>query len=839
MQSFKERKIMADNLIIVESPSKAKTIEKYLGNNYVVKSSFGHIRDLKKSELSIEVENNFLPEYVVPEDKKKVVKDLNDAVKNAKIIWLASDEDREGEAIAWHLSQTLKIGKREVKRIVFNEITKTAILHAVENPRKIDINLVNAQQARRVLDRIVGYEISPVLWKKVKPSLSAGRVQSVAVRLIVERENEIKNFKPAEFFKVSAIFHTKDGQKILKATLDNKFSSEQDAENFLQKCQTARFEIGAIEQKPEKRSPAPPFTTSTLQQEASRKLGFSVSQTMLVAQQLYESGLITYMRTDSVNLSEYALQQAREIIPQMFGEKYLKIRKFSTKTKGAQEAHEAIRPTLLSRTEISGDNYQKRLYDLIWKRMIASQMSDAKIEKTNILINLSNDSNTFSTQAEVILFDGFLKLYQQSKIDDEDEEETSNIIPKISQGEELFMEKCTAKQSFSTKPPRYNEAMLVKKLEDLGIGRPSTYAPTISTIQKREYVEKRSLPPQEREITLLILEKNSIEKQITTENYGKENNKLAPTDIGIVVNAFLVENFQDIMSYDFTAKVEEQFDKIAQGEEDWQKMIEAFYQPFIEEVKNTDKNAQKQRGERFLGVDPKTGRKVYARIGRYGAMVQVGESGTRDENEKPQFASLKPTQSIADITLSEALSLLDPEQPSALGEYEGEEISIRSGRFGSYIKWKDLNVSIPRTTDPMSLDLSACISLIQAKQEKDALAKTLPKVVAELDGSEIILNYGRYGVYNCFYLSYNKKNFRLPKGIEPESLSKEDAIGVVNGTKKATKNTEAMRKFSNGAEVFNGRYGEYIKYNGKNYRMPKGKNSKTLTEEDVNEVIGG
>ena len=523
---------MADNLVIVESPAKAKTIEKYLGENYKVMSSFGHIRDLEKKELGIDTENGFEPSYIVPDDKKKVVKELKDAVKKVKTVWLASDEDREGETIAWHLNEELNLKKKDTKRIVFNEITKNAILNAVANPRDIDINLVNAQQARRVLDRIVGYEISPVLWRKVKPALSAGRVQSVAVRLIVEKEEEIKNFVSVSYYRVSALFYTSDNKSLLKAVLNNKFDTQQQAEEFLAKCQKASFRVAAVEKKPEKRMPAPPFTTSTLQQEASRKLGFSVSQTMTVAQQLYEAGYITYMRTDSVNLSDYALAMARQVIPDMFGKKYLKIRKFTTKSKGAQEAHEAIRPTSLDRQTITGDNYQTRLYNLIWKRMVASQMAEAELEKTVISIEISNDSNVFTAQAEVILFDGFLKLYQVSVDEDDSGEEETSLIPNISVGENLSLKECIAKQSFNQKPPRYNEATLVKRLEDLGIGRPSTYAPTITTIQKRDYVEKRSLAAQTREINVIVLNAGGIESRTETENFGKETGKLAPTDIG-------------------------------------------------------------------------------------------------------------------------------------------------------------------------------------------------------------------------------------------------------------------------------------------------------------------
>lgn len=818
---------MADNLVIVESPAKAKTIEKYLGTGYKVMSSYGHIRDLEKKELGIDVDHGFVPNYIVPEDKKKVVKELKDAVKKAKVVWLASDEDREGEAIAWHLFEELNLKNKDNKRIVFNEITKTAILSAVANPRQIDINLVNAQQARRVLDRIVGYEISPVLWQKVKPALSAGRVQSVAVRLIVEKEEEIKKFVPTSVYKVSAIFYTQDKQSILKATLNNKFDTEEEANAFLSQCKDATFTVSAVEKKPEKRTPAPPFTTSTLQQEASRKLSFSVSQTMMVAQQLYEAGYITYMRTDSVHLSDMALGMAKEVIPTMFGEKYLQIRKFTTKSKGAQEAHEAIRPTALQRMTIEGDSYQKRLYSLIWKRMVASQMADAKLEKTTINIKISTNENIFLSQAEVVLFDGFLKLYQVSVDEDENDSQETTIIPNISVGETLLLQKSTAKQSFTMRPTRYNEATLVKKLEDLGIGRPSTYAPTITTIQKRDYVEKRSLPALSRDILTLTLENNKIEKKIETENYGKETNKLLPTDIGVIVNKFLVENFKDILSYNFTANVESDFDKIAQGKEDWKKMLENFYGPFINEVQTAKEHSEKQKGERLIGVDPKTNKNVYAKIGRYGAMVQLGDN--LDDN-KPQFASLKDNQSINTITLDEALALFA--LPRNVGAYKGKDMIVSTGRYGAYIKWGDKNISLPKTFDPYTVSQQECEQAIDDKLKKDELTKDLPKTITTLEGSPIELKYGPYGLY----LSYKKKNYRISKDIDANTLTPQSAVDIVSGKAK-TSTTKPLREFASGAQVLIGRYGEYIKYNGKNYRIPKGKDSKTLTDEDINKII--
>lgn len=829
---------MADNLVIVESPAKAKTIEKYLGKDYIVKSSYGHIRDLAKKELGINVEKGFEPEYIISEDKKKIVSELKKYVKDAKVIWLASDEDREGEAIAWHLKQTLNLDKKDTKRIVFNEITKQAILHAVENPRDIDINLVNAQQARRILDRIVGYEISPILWKKVKPSLSAGRVQSVAVRLIVEREQEIKEFTPVSYYKVSGIFATtaNSNKHIINANLNNKFDDEKTANDFLKVCSESMFEIGAIETKPSKQSAQPPFTTSTLQQEAARKLGFSVSQTMLVAQQLYEQGLITYMRTDSVNLSSFALEQAKNEIIANYGEKYLKIRNYTTKTKGAQEAHEAIRPTNLANKEIKGDSNQKRLYNLIWKRMIASQMSDAKIEKTTITINISKDqSNKFVSQGEVILFDGFLKIYNVS-VDEDDIEQnndgnSSKTLPKLTVGEKVLFEQIKANQSFTTQMPRYNEATLVKKMEDLGIGRPSTYAPTISTIQKRDYVEKQNSPSKQRDVVVLLLnDDNKITKTIEKENYGKEVNKLLPTDIGSIVNQFLITNFKDIVDYNFTADVEKQFDKIAQGKQDWHKMIKDFYTPFAKEVEFTEQNSEKQKGTRLLGVDNKTKKNVYARIGRYGSMIQIGE--TSDE-EKPKFAALKKNQSISTITLQEALSLFD--LPRTLGEYKQKDVIVSIGRFGAYIKWGDKNVSLPKTLDPYTVEIEACKEVIDKKVEadkiKEELSKDLPKTIVVIEDKPVELKYGRFGLY----LSYNEKNYRIPKDIDAKTITSEQATAIVSGKAKTT--VKPLKTFSSGAEVLHGRFGEYIKYNGKNYRIPKGKTYDTLTEDEVKKII--
>lgn len=825
----KEEKNMAENLVIVESPSKAKTIEKYLGKGFEVKSSYGHIRDLEKNKLGIDVENGFTPNYIIPEDKQKIVKDLKKAVREAKVVWLASDEDREGEAIAWHLQEALNLKNKDTKRIVFNEITKTAILHAVENPRNIDLNLVDAQQARRVLDRIVGYEISPILWRKIKPALSAGRVQSVAVRLIVEREEEIKNFKTTESFKVSALFETSDGKSLLKANLNTKFSEQSEAMAFLEKCKKASFTVSSIEKKPAKQSPPPPFTTSTLQQEASRKLGFSVQQTMTVAQQLYEEGLITYMRTDSVNLSSLAISMAKEEIIKEFGEEYLKTRNFTTKSKGAQEAHEAIRPTQLERKELnSADRYQTRLYSLIWKRMVASQMAEAKLEKTDIKITISNSDYYFTSNAEVLLFDGFLKLYSVSTDEEDEQKEETNIIPAIKEGENLSLKTCSAKQSFTSPLPRYNEATLVKKLEDLGIGRPSTYAPTISTIQKRDYVERCNTPAQTRNIKVLLLKENDILEQTEAENFGKQTNKLSPTDIGIIVNGFLVENFKDILDYNFTAKIEQQFDLIAQGKEDWHKMLQDFYTPFEKEVLYTKEHSEKQKGERLLGKDPKTLRNVYAKIGRYGAMIQIGE--TTDE-EKPLFSSLRQNQSISTITLEQALSLFA--LPRKIGEYKEKEVIASTGRFGAYIKWGDTNVSLAKNYDPYTITIEESIPLIEKKLATEQIKKDLPKTICVKEGKNVELKYGRFGLY----LSYGDKNFRLPKDTNISSLSEQEALDIISGKKSTTSKQEALRVFTCGAEVLNGRYGAYIKYNGKNYRIPKDKDYNNMTEQEVEEIV--
>ena len=753
---------MAKNLVIVESPAKAKTIEKFLGKDFVVMSSFGHIRDLPSKDMSIDLENNFEPNYIITEDKVKVVKELKAAVEKAEFVWLASDEDREGEAIAWHLKEALNLDESKTKRIVFNEITKNAILKAVENPRNIDLNLVNAQQARRVLDRIVGYEISPVLWKKVKPSLSAGRVQSVAVRLIVEREKEINNFKENKTYKVVADFQT-EKQSLISATLNQRFETKDQTLEFLKESSKADFSVQAVEKKPAKQSPAAPFTTSTLQQEASRKLGFPVARTMQVAQQLYEAGYITYMRTDSVNLSDLALSQAKELILKEYGEEYFFSRKYSNKIKGAQEAHEAIRPTVLSNEEINADASGQRLYDLIRKRTIASQMANAKLEKTNITINISNRKEKYLCQGEVILFDGFMKVYQHSANDEEETENTNQkLLPAVSQGEKLQHLTTKATETFNNHPPRYNEASLVKKLEDLGIGRPSTYAPTISTIQKREYVIKMDKPASVREIEIIISENNTINQTTKKENYGAEKSKLNPTDIGIIVTDFLSQHFTDVIDYNFTAEAEKEFDSIAQGKEDWKNMIRDFYTPFHNEVLASEKT-ERPSSERLLGVEPQSGKNVYARIGKYGSMIQIGES---TDKERPRFASLTKEQSINTITLEEALNLF--KLPRVVGQYNGMDIIANTSRFGHYISHNKVNASLPKTSSPMTISLEECIALLEEKNKKQLPIKTFA------NGAELL--NGRYGAY----IKYEGNNYKIPKTLTPESIDEKALEEIIN-----------------------------------------------------------
>ncbi|MDU1891642.1 MAG: type I DNA topoisomerase [Dysgonomonas sp.] len=767
---------MHKNLVIVESPAKAKTIEKFLGKDYKVMSSFGHIRDLKKKDLGIDMEDNYTPIYEVPADKKKIVEDLKKAAKDADTIWLASDEDREGEAISWHLFKTLKLDENKTKRIAFHEITKDAILNAIANPRKIDENLVDAQQARRVLDRIVGFELSPVLWKKVKPALSAGRVQSVAVRLIVEREREIQAFKSEASYRVIAVFTKNENGVVseIKTELSKRLKTKKEALDFLEKLKGASFSVEEIETKPVKKSPAAPFTTSTLQQEASRKLGYSVATTMMMAQKLYESGKITYMRTDSVNLSTLAIGACKAEIESSYGKEYVKTRQFSTKTKGAQEAHEAIRPTYMSEQTVPGTAQEKRLYDLIWKRTIASQMADAELEKTTITIKISNNKDLkFTAVGEVIKFAGFLHVYLEGT-DDEVADNDTSILPPVKVNEALDVKDVTATERFTQRPSRYSEAALVRKLEELGIGRPSTYAPTISTIQNREYVEKSNLEGTERQYNVLTLKKDKITDTDKKEITGADKGKLIPTDTGMVVNDFLTEYFPGILDYNFTATVEKEFDQVAEGEENWTALIDKFYKVFHPSVETaTNVQTDHKVGERILGTDPKTGRQISVKIGRFGPMVQIG---TQEEEEKPLFAGLQKNQSIATITIDEALKLF--ELPRSLGEFEGKDVSVAVGRFGPYIKHDGKFISLPKGYDPYSVDLELATPLILDKRQKDAEKQI--KVFDE-DADLQILN-GRYGPY----IAYKKANFKIPKGTDPQSLDFEGAMKIVNSTEDKT-----------------------------------------------------
>ena len=765
---------MYENLVIVESPAKAKTIEKFLGKDFMVTWSMGHIRDLEKKDFGIDIENKFLPKYIVSADKKKIVAELKKLSKDAKMVWLASDEDREGEAIAWHLKEVLKLKPENTKRIVFHEITKDAILSAVKNPRDIDENLVNAQQARRVLDRIVGFEVSPVLWKKVKPSLSAGRVQSVAVRLIVEREREIIGFKSEAYYRVMGYFLApdKDGNIIeLKAELSKRFDNRDDAYHFLEKCKTAVFTIEDVAKKPGKRTPAKPFTTSTLQQEASRKLGFSVSQTMSVAQRLYENGKITYMRTDSVNLSGLAINTAKQKIEELHGENYVKVRNYKTNSKGAQEAHEAIRPTFMSNETISGTNQEQRLYDLIWKRTIASQMADAILEKTTVSIAISNDAEKFIATGEVLIFDGFLKVYLESTDDEGNGNGSADeIIPPLKAKEKLQMSSVVATKRFTQKPPRYTEASLVKRLEELGIGRPSTYAPTITTIQNRNYVVKEDRAGVERNFDIISLKNGEITENNNVEITGAEKSKLFPTDIGMVVTDYLVDNFDEIMDYNFTANVEAEFDDIAEGKKVWNEMIDKFYQPFHIKVEDAIQNSERSKGERILGIDPKTGKQVSVKIGKFGPIAQLGEGSVDGEGEKPQFSSLRSGQHIENITLEDALELF--KLPRDLGDFEHKKVTVSIGRFGPYIRHDNKFVSLGKNDDPYEVSLSRAIELIQAKREKDE--KSVIRIFEE--EPELRILNGRWGAY----ISYKKGNYKIPKKAEAEKLTLEDCMKIIN-----------------------------------------------------------
>ena len=778
---------MQKNLVIVESPAKAKTIEKFLGDDYKVLSSYGHIRDLKKKEFSIDVANGYQPTYEIPEDKKKLVKELKSEAKKADMVWLASDEDREGEAISWHLYEVLGLSPAKTKRIVFHEITKSAILKAIENPRDIDVNLVNAQQARRVLDRIVGFELSPVLWRKVKPALSAGRVQSVAVRLIVEREREVNGFVSESWYKVTAVFEVpgEDGEKTeVKAELGSRFKTKEEAHSFLNICKNASFKITDIVTRPSKKSPAPPFTTSTLQQEAARKLGFSVSQTMVIAQHLYESGQITYMRTDSVNLSDLALSTSRQAITLLMGENYVKTRQFATKTKGAQEAHEAIRPTYMASETIHGTAQEQKLYELIWKRTIASQMADAELEKTTATISVSNSNEVFIATGEVITFDGFLRVYKESYDDEYEQEDESRLLPPLSVGQVLEHSAISATQRFTLCPPRYTEASLVRKLEELGIGRPSTYAPTISTIQQRGYVEKGNKEGVKRDFDVLVLKGSKITETTRNEMTGNEKAKLLPTDVGIVVNDFLMDYFPTIMDYNFTASVEKEFDEVADGEKEWTGMMDAFYQdfhPLVDKTMNT--KTEHKVGERILGTDVVSGKPVSVKIGRYGPIIQIG---TVDDEEKPRFAQLPKGMTLETITLEEALDCF--KLPRVLGDFEEKSVSVGVGKFGPYVRHDNAFVSIPKDVDPMSVTLDDAVALIRAKREatENKIIKTF-----EEEPRLQILN-GRYGPY----IAFEKKNYKIPENVEPRDLDLPTCFKVIElqKMKGETKKTRFKRK---------------------------------------------
>jgi len=768
---------MQKNLVIVESPAKAKTIEKFLGNDFKVMSSYGHIRDLKKKEMSINIDT-LQPEYEIPEEKEKLVKELKSSAKKAEKVWLASDEDREGEAISWHLCEVLGLDEEKTNRIVFHEITKPAILDAIEHPRHLDMNLVNAQQARRVLDRLVGFKLSAVLWRKVKPALSAGRVQSVAVRLIVEREREIQNFKSEPFYSINGIFaitNADGSQSEVRALLASRFKSHEEVERFLEKCKDATFKVESVSKKPMKRTPAPPFTTSTLQQEAARKLGFTVSQTMMVAQHLYENGRITYMRTDSVNLSALCINASKEEIKKLYGEEYSKPRQYRTSAKGAQEAHEAIRPTYMDQTEVEGTSQEKKLYELIWKRTAASQMADAEIEKTTVNISIDGTDEQFIAQGEVVKFDGFIKVYRESSDDDaQQEEEIGHLLPPLKKGQELTRREIQATERFSQGPVRYTEASLVHKLEELGIGRPSTYAPTISTIQQREYVHKGDKKGEERTYTIDTLKGKQVKQSLRKEMAGSDKGKLLPTDIGIVVNDFLMDHFTEIMDYNFTAKVERDFDKIAEGKEKWTSMMRSFYKSFEPVVEKTLNARQVHKaGERELGKDPKSGRPVFVKIGRFGPVVQIGSA---DDQVKPQFAQLPSECSMETLTLEEALELF--KLPRTVGTFEGGDVVIGTGRFGPYILHKKKYISLPKTYDPMTITLDETVALINEKRQQEE--KRHLKTFQEDSKLEVI--DGRYGPY----LAYDGKNYRLPKNMHQRAaeLSFEDCMAIIDKQKK-------------------------------------------------------
>ena len=810
---------MAKNLVIVESPAKAKTIEKFLGKDFQVESSFGHIADLPSKELGVDVEGDFKPKYIVSSDKKSLVKKLKALAKKAEMVWLASDEDREGEAIAWHLAEQLKLEKDKTKRIVFHEITKNAILKAVENPRDINYNLVNAQQARRVLDRLVGYELSPVLWRKVKGGLSAGRVQSVAVRLIVEREREIENFETTASYRVDAEFLNTEGFKF-KAKLPKNLETKKQAETLLESCKDATFTIADLQKKPATKKPAAPFTTSTLQQEASRKLGFPVAKTMMIAQRLYEAGLITYMRTDSVNLSQEALNQAKDAIISNYGESYSKPRSYSTKSKGAQEAHEAIRPTNIANSEVHIDYDQNRLYDLIWKRTIASQMSDAKLERTIVKISNDNNKSVFSANGEIIRFDGFLKVYLEGT--DFDEEEQAGMLPDLKVKDIVEAEMITATQRFTKPPYRFTEASLVKRLEELGIGRPSTYAPTISTIQRRDYVVKGTVDGKDRKYAQLTLKNGSISEKELTEKVGSDKGKLVPTDIGNIVNDFLVEHFDKVLDFGFTARVESEFDEIADGKEDWFSMIKEFYQGFHTRVEDVAENADRAKGERLLGVDPESGKNVYVRLGRYGAMVQIGEAS---DEEKPKFASLQGEQTMNTLTFEEALDLF--KLPKTVGTYEGDEVIVANGRFGPYVRFGKMFVSLDKAENPMSVDLDRAIELIENKRKADAPIGTYQ----ELPIQKGVGRFGPFIKWNAMFINVNKK-------YDFDNLSQADLEELIEEKLKKEREKLIYNWEDIGIRVEKARWGRFSVIKGRTkVELPKTTNIEKFSKEDAVSLI--
>ncbi len=807
---------MSKNLVIVESPAKAKTIQKYLGKDFEVLSSFGHIRDLPKKGMGIDL-TTFTPDYEVSPDKKKLVTELKAAVKKADVVWLASDEDREGEAIAWHLAQELKLKDENTKRIVFHEITKNAILKAIENPRKIDQNLVNAQQARRVLDRIVGFEMSPVLWKKVKTGLSAGRVQSVAVRLIVEREHEIRGFKPTASYKIDGIFQNKEGQDIA-AKLKKDFDKEIDAENFLAQAQKTDFKVLNVEKKPGSRTASAPFTTSTLQQEASNKLGYGVTTTMRVAQRLYEEGYITYMRTDSVNLSQDAINGAKDYIIKEFGENYSKPRNYTTKSSSAQEAHEAIRPTDFAVKSI-GDAQLNKLYQLIYKRTLASQMENAKIEKTVIEIG-GNLPFSFEAQGEVIVFDGFLRVYGFTSAEEDEEENNEKLLPKVDKGEALEYKKIVATEKFTKPTARYTEAGLVKKLEELGIGRPSTYAPTIQTIQNREYVDKREILPHEREIVKMTLGKTGVKKEVLVEKFGGDKNKFVPTDIGEVVNEFLTSNFAEVLDFGFTARVEQEFDDVAHGGKEWKNLMTDFYGVFHPKITDVEENAERATGERILGKDPKSGKNVHARIGRFGPMIQIGES---DDEEKPTFASLLSGQNIATITLEEALELF--KLPFDLNEFEGHPVSVGVGRFGPYVKWGETFISLPKGEDPLSVDQGRAEEIINKKKIADA-------PIANYKGESVTKGVGRFGPF----IKYKSIYVNVPKKYDFDNLSQSDINELIDAKLDKEANRYIQQWEKEKISIENGRWGPFIKFKKENLKIPKKADDSKYDAEELKSI---